>query len=30
MYLAQWNRQHALDALAAAPPKQKATKGSGQ
>jgi Tol biopolymer transport system component len=30
IYLAQWNHQHALDALAAAPPKQKATKGSGQ
>jgi len=30
LYLAQWNHQHALDALAAAPPKQKATKGSGQ
>jgi len=30
IYLAQWNHQHALDALAAAPPKQKATRGSAQ
>jgi Tol biopolymer transport system component len=30
IYLAQWNHQHALDALAAAPPRQKATRGSGQ
>jgi Tol biopolymer transport system component len=30
IYLAQWNHQHALDALAAAPPRQKATKGSAQ
>jgi Tol biopolymer transport system component len=30
IYLAQWNHQFALDALAAAPPKQKATRGSAQ
>jgi Tol biopolymer transport system component len=30
IYLAQWNHQHALDALAVAPPRQKATKGSAQ
>lgn len=30
IYLAQWNHQFALDALAAAPPRQKATRGSGQ
>ena len=30
IYLAQWNHQHALDALAAAPSRQKATKGSAQ
>ena len=30
IYLAQWNHQHALAALAAAPPRQKATKGSAQ
>jgi Tol biopolymer transport system component len=30
IYLAQWNHQHALDAIAAAPPRQKATKGSAQ
>jgi len=30
IYLAQWNHQHALDALAAAPAKQKATRGSAQ
>ena len=30
IYLAQWNHQHALDALAAAPPRQKPTRGSGQ
>jgi Tol biopolymer transport system component len=30
IYLAQWNHQFALDALAAASPRQKATRGSGQ
>jgi Tol biopolymer transport system component len=30
IYLAQWNHQFALDALAAAPPRQKAARGSGQ
>jgi Tol biopolymer transport system component len=30
IYLAQWNHQFALDALAAAPPKQKPTRGSAQ
>jgi Tol biopolymer transport system component len=30
IYLAQWNHQKALDALAAAPPRAKATKGSAQ
>jgi Tol biopolymer transport system component len=30
IYLAQWNHQRALDALAAAPPRQKATRGSAQ
>ncbi len=30
IYLAQWNHRHALDALAAAPPKQKPTRGTGQ
>jgi Tol biopolymer transport system component len=30
IYLAQWNHQFALDALAAAPARQKATRGSAQ
>ena len=30
IYLAQWNDQFALDAIAAAPPKQKASKGSAR
>jgi Tol biopolymer transport system component len=30
IYLAQWNHQFALDAVAAAPPRQKPTKGSAQ
>jgi Tol biopolymer transport system component len=30
IYVAQWNHQLALDALAAAPPRQKAARGSGQ
>ena len=30
IYLAQWNHQFALDAIAAAPPRQRASKGSAQ
>ena len=30
IFLAQWNHQQALDVLAAAPPRRKATRGSGQ